>query len=427
MTYQESLDFLYRLQMFGIKLGLENIRTFLSRLGHPESRFKTILVAGTNGKGSTAAALAAILNGSGYRTGLYTSPHLHSFCERVQVDGSTIAEEDVVGLVAEMREKVGDLPLTFFEFTTALALQFFAEQEVDLAVVEVGLGGRLDATNAVKPILSVITPVAVDHEQYLGESLAQIACEKAGIMRTGVPVVIAGQQDEAKRALQGEAKKVGAPLIAFHDDYNVDGYDETFDYRGLSRTLNGLRPGIPGRHQFGNMATALAAAEVLQQLGIDTTDRTMRSGIEQVSWPGRLEWLADGTVLLDGAHNGAGAVALARYLCDREMDKVHWVVGMKADKDFEEILAPLASRAAALYCVAPPVEEAVPVASLCSAAEALGLSAMACSSPEEALQKARAVAGDSGVVLVAGSLFLVAAIREILLREEGRWCDKSGL
>ncbi|NIQ97269.1 MAG: bifunctional folylpolyglutamate synthase/dihydrofolate synthase, partial [Desulfuromonadales bacterium] len=206
MSCQESLDYLYGLQKFGIKLGLENIRTFLSRLGHPEYRFKTVLVAGTNGKGSTASALAEILTRSGYRTGLYTSPHLHSFNERIRIDGAVIPEESVAELVAEMRLQADALPLTFFEFTTALALQFFADNNVDIAVLEVGLGGRYDATNAIKPVLGIIAPVARDHEQYLGSDLAQIAREKAGIMRSGVPVVSAGQDNTVAETLRQEAR-----------------------------------------------------------------------------------------------------------------------------------------------------------------------------------------------------------------------------
>lgn len=425
MTYQESLDYLYGLQKFGVKLGLENIRTFLSRLGHPENRFETVLVAGTNGKGSVAAALAGMLTTSGCRTGLYTSPHLHSFSERIRVDGLAIAENKIAELVADLQPHAGSVPLTFFEFTTALALVFFAEQKVDLAILEVGLGGRLDATNAVTPRLSIITPVSRDHEQHLGSGLDLIAREKAGIMRGSVPVLSARQEPVVQEALTQEAKQLGTSIMACPNEYKLTEHVETFDYHGFGLDLVALKPGIPGRHQFGNMATALAAAEILQQAGFPLTEETMRVGVETVFWPGRLEWMADHSVLLDGAHNGAGATELARYLADQRLDNVHWIVGMKADKNVREILTPLGAQVTAIYCVEPPVEEAVPVAILQSEAERLTGRVSSFSSLEDALRKARTEAGTQGVVLVAGSLFLVSAIRQLLLQEEGRPCDRS--
>ena len=425
MNYQESLDYLYGLQKFGIKLGLENIRTFLSRLDHPERRYRSILVAGTNGKGSIASSLAEMLHRAGYRTGLYTSPHLHSFSERVRVDGTLIPAARVAGLVAEMQSNATGLPLTFFEFTTALALRYFAEQQVDVAVLEVGLGGRLDATNAVEPVLSVIAPIAADHQQHLGESLEEIAREKAGIMRSGVKVVSAAQEPAVMQTLAAEAKRVGAEIIFCGADFGIVPAGEGFEYRGLNEKLNGLRPAIPGRHQFGNMATALAAAESLRATGFKLDAAALRDGVENFSWPGRLEWAADRRVLLDGAHNGAGAQVLAAYLAEQGLDNVHWIVGLKADKNREEILAPILPHAAAVYCVEPPVEAAVPAALLEQTAVRAGVAAQVYPSLAEALRQARAAAGSAGVVLVAGSLFLVAAVREMILTEEGCPCGTS--
>ncbi len=425
MTYQESLDYLYGLQKFGIKLGLENIRTFLSRLGHPENSFKSILIAGTNGKGSTASALAAILTQSGYRTGLYTSPHLHSFSERIRIDGTAIPEARIAELVATMQPYAESIPLTFFEFTTALALHFFAEHNIDIAILEVGLGGRLDATNAVEPILSVIAPVAQDHQQYLGDNIEQIALEKAGIMRAGVPVVSARQQPVVEKVLSDTAKQVGTTLASCGYRFDLIVRRQSFDYIGMQEKLADLRPGIPGQHQFGNMATSLAAAEMLKQFGYDINTAAMRAGIEQLFWPGRLEWMANKACLLDGAHNGAGAKALAVYLAEQGINNVHWIVGVKADKNINEILAPILPHVAAVYCVEPPVEEAVPAAELQTSAAQSGSTAKTFASVADAYQKARQAAGRDGVVLTAGSLFLVAAVRELILQEEGRPCDTS--
>lgn len=421
MTYQESLDYLYGLQKFGIKLGLENIRTFLSLLGHPERNFKTILVAGTNGKGSIAATLAEILTRSGCRTGLYTSPHLHSFSERIRVDGVSITDERIAEMVAAMRPQGKSIPLTFFEFTTALALQYFADQAVEVAILEVGLGGRLDATNAVEPILSIIAPIAKDHEQHLGTELAQIAREKAGIMRGGLSVITSRQDRQVADSLSQEARKIAATIISCPADFTLTPHAESFDYHGIKMNMSSLQPAIAGHHQYNNMATALAAAEILQQAGLPLTPEAMRAGVEKVAWPGRLEWLANRSILLDGAHNGAGAQVLADYLADRGLDNVHWIVGLKADKNSEEIFAPIVPHAAAIYCVEPPVEEAMPLQVLQSVAERQQCPSAAFASVAEALRKARAAAGDKAIVLVAGSLFLVAAVREIvLLREESR-------
>jgi dihydrofolate synthase/folylpolyglutamate synthase len=198
-----------------------------------------------------------------------------------------------------------------------------------------------------------------------------------------------------------------------------------FDYLGMNASLPALQPAVPGRHQFDNMATALAAAEALRDIGFNISSEAMREGVENFSWPGRLEWLADRHVLLDGAHNGAGARALASYLAEQEIENVHWIVGLKADKNMEEILAPILPRCAAVYCVEPPVEEAVPAGRLCSVANGSGARAVSFVAPEEAWAQARCAAGDDGIILVAGSLFLVAVLREMILREEGRPCGNS--
>ena len=424
MTYQESLDYLYGLQKFGIKLGLENIRTFLSLLGHPEKEFKTVLVAGTNGKGSVASALAEMTRRSGIRTGLYTSPHLHSFSERIRVDGAMIPEEGIARLVAEMRPLAASLSLTFFEFTTALALVYFAGQGVELAILEVGLGGRLDSTNAVDPVLSVITPIANDHQEHLGDTLAQISREKAGIMRAGIPVVSSRQCREVSEALNREAERVGTTVLMSPDDFDYSEQGDAFDYHGIHLVIPGVRPGVEGRHQFGNMTTALAAAEMLGDAGFPVTGETMQAGVESMTWPGRLEWFHDRSVLLDGAHNGAAANVLARYLGEQGIRNVRWIVGMKADKNVREILAPIAPYAAEIYSVEPPVEEAVPVEVLRSEADRIGCPARSFATPENALRTALEESEEKGIILVAGSLFLVSAIRELLLREGDRSCGE---
>jgi dihydrofolate synthase/folylpolyglutamate synthase len=418
MADRASLDYLYSLQTFGIKLGLDNIRTLLERLGHPEQDYPCVLVAGTNGKGSTSATLATITTVSGLRTGLYTSPHLHCFSERVQIDGVAITLDAVDQLVDELRIVGQGLPLTFFEFTTALALEHFRRQQVALAVLEVGMGGRLDATNAVFPCLSVITPIARDHEAWLGETLTAIAGEKAGILRPGVPAVISRQEPEAETALLAAASSIAAPRYQGGVDFSLKaGVAGTCAYRGLDTTLDNLHPALSGRHQLVNMETALAAAELLRRQGLPLPDSALSRGVATVHWPGRLEWRTH-CLLLDGAHNGAGASTLADYLADAGIKRVHWVVGVKQGKDLTAILAPVLPFTVAAYCVAPPIEAAVPPEEIAAAVLESGVPARVWPTPLAALAAARSACGEGEIVLVAGSLFLVAAIPALAGLEE---------
>ncbi len=420
MTGRKSLDYLYGLQTFGIKLGLNNIRTLHTRLGSPSDQYRTVLIAGTNGKGSTASTLAEILRQGGVKTGLYTSPHLHCFTERIRIDGTPVEFDILEPLIDELRQIGSDLPLTFFEFTTALALEIFRRNRVEVAILEVGMGGCLDATNVVSPSLCVVTPIAFDHQAYLGSSLEAIAGEKAGIMRNGVPVVLSKQQPESLTALREAAKKCGAePVVAGVDfTYSSDGH--RMDYRGLDCSLDDLRPALAGAHQQANMAVALAASEILRRQGVALQDDHLADGIASVFWPGRLEWSgSDPKVLLDGAHNGAGATALAEYLADSGYRRVHWLVGMKKDKSILDIIQPLLGFAVALYCVEPPIEEALPVTELVRLASDAGVSSIvSCATVEEGVAAARNACSADEIVLVAGSLFLVAAVRELLEREK---------
>jgi dihydrofolate synthase/folylpolyglutamate synthase len=418
MTGRKSLDYLYGLQTFGIKLGLENIRTLHARLGFPSSFYRTVLVAGTNGKGSTAATLAEILRQGGVRTGLYTSPHLHCFTERIRVDGLPVGFDILEPLIDELRRVGTDIPLTFFELTTALALESFRRSKVEIAIMEIGMGGRLDATNVVSPSLSIITPIALDHQAHLGSTLEVIAREKAGIMRKGVPVVISGQQTRALQTLLDAAKSCGAEPFVAGSNFSSSMNAEQLQYRGLDVVLDNLRPALVGAHQRDNMCVALAAAEILRRKGVKLTDTALVDGIASVSWPGRLEWSgAKPQVLLDGAHNGAGARALAEYLITSGYNRVHWLVGMKSDKAMLDILQPLLKLAVCVYCVEPPIEEPIPAIDLARAASEVNLSAQVCESIEAGLKHARDACSAGEIVLVAGSLFLVAAAREILERE----------
>ena len=416
MDYRQTLDYLYGLQRFGIKLGLENIRTLLARLGHPEAGYRTAHVAGTNGKGSACATLAAILGRGANRVGLYTSPHLHSFTERIRVDGEPIAEEEVVALTRLLRPLADDVPITFFEFTTALALLHFQRQKVDIAVLEVGMGGRLDATNVVMPQVTVITPVCFDHAEHLGADLAAIAAEKGGIIKSGVPLVLGRQEPAAEKVLTTIAAELQAPLLRLGRDFSVSTTAGGFSFRGLGLALEGLRPGLEGEHQHENLALALAAAALLRHQGEKVTPTSLRDGVAAVRWPGRLEWWDDQRqILLDGAHNEGGARVLAAYLAQRVSAGVRWVVGLKGDKRPADILGPILPRVCALYGTEPPVETSIPATTLVAAGMAAGVPSRAFATPQEAFAAALADCRQGEIVLVAGSLYLVAAARQFLM------------
>lgn len=417
MDYQASLDYLYGLQRFGIKLGLENIRELLARLGHPERSFKIIHVAGTNGKGSVCATLAEILRQGGYATGRYTSPHLHSFTERIQVNGEPISEARVAELTEEIRAVAEGIPVTFFEFTTALALLYFARHEVEWVVLEVGMGGRLDATNAVTPELCLITPICLDHAEHLGSDLAAIAGEKAGILKPGVPVVIGRQPPAALQVLLERAAALQAPVTLLGRELQTSSQGDRWSYHGRNWQLAGLEAGLLGAHQLDNLALAVAGLELLRSAGLLLSEAALRRGLALVRWPGRLEWWQGGReVLLDGAHNEGGARVLADYLRTLDCRGIHWVVGLKGDKRPADLLQPLLPLVSALYCTVPPVDTAVPPGQLAALGVAAGLPAASYPDTEAALAAALAARQPGDVVLVAGSLFLVAAAREALLR-----------
>ena len=362
MTYPDTIDYLYGIRLFGQKLGLETMQYLLRLMGNPQHSLRFIHIAGTNGKGSVAAMLHAVLSRAGYKTGLYTSPHLVSFCERFQINGQPIAEADVVRLVEQLKpllETVAAHPEfhapTFFEAVTATALQHFHEQKVDVIVWETGLGGRLDATNVVKPLASVITNIAFDHTQYLGETLPQIAMEKCGIIKPGVPVVTAAVAEEVLHVIRATATAQACSLTTVGRDVHVNRLSE--DEQGQRVVLNSTRHDygvvtIPllGAHQTINCATAVAA---LEASGLPITPQQITEGLAQTTWPGRFQIVGHHpTIVLDGAHNAAAAERLAATLRERcTGQKLTLILGVLRDKNYDQmcqILAPLAER---IHCV----------------------------------------------------------------------------
>jgi len=417
MTYEETLAHIYGLRRFGIKPGLGRVSSLLERVGNPHERLRVVHVAGTNGKGSTAAFLASILTAGESRTGLFTSPHLTRFTERIRINGAEIAEDAVCRLAAQVMSAAPE-GTTFFEMVTAMALLHFAEAQVDIAILEAGMGGGSDATSAAAGILSVITPVAIDHCQWLGDSLAAIAREKSGIIRPGRPVVLANQQSEAFAVITEHACRLNSPLVRFGADFSATWGDDGLDYRGMGRTLSGLTPGIGGRYQAVNAATALAAAELLSAEGQPLRDEVLRAGIAQARWPGRMEYFAGSpAIILDGAHNPAGAQALAESLAHVPRRRLIVVAGIMGDKDREGILAPLLPLAHEVVAVTPTVERGLPSAELAAFCRQRGVSAADGGTVVDGIAMARSRAGSGDLILVCGSLFTVGEARSALLAQ----------
>ena len=414
MTHRESLEYLYGLQRFGIKLGLANVQGLLTRAGEPQQGVNLVHVAGTNGKGSVCVTLAALLQKAGHRTGLYTSPHLHDFNERIRVDGVTISDEEIVSLTEELRRLCGDdIPATFFEFTTAMALCHFRDAQVSWGVLETGMGGRLDATNAVLPRVTIITSIALDHAEHLGGTLSEIAQEKAGIIKPGVPVITAAHVPEVLDVLEMQAAQLQAPLYVLGRHFHLERETTGLRYQGLRCVYDGLPMPLGGDHQYENLALALAACEIAGVLaGLDCSD--VAEALANVSWPGRLEWWAgERQVLLDGAHNVAGCRALARYLEQQSLSQVTLLFGAKADKVAADMLAELLPYAGEVLLAQPPVDAAAELAPLAEQVRQTGLSVICCDNLDS-VRSSLLERNPDNVLVVAGSLFLVAAVREML-------------
>jgi len=429
MSYLQSVEFLYGLQKHGIKPGLEAIQALLDRLDHPERRYPSLHIGGTNGKGSTAAMAASMLQAAGYRVGLYTSPHLVDFRERILVNGTMISEERVADLTDRVRAVCGEShEPTFFEFTTAMAFQHFADAGIDVAVVEVGLGGRFDATNVLAPVAIAITNVALDHQEYLGETIGEIAYEKAGIIKSGVPVVIGRVSSEAVTVLSRVAGERGAPLSRLHGDFKVSGKSPArFQYEGLKESYDELPCPLAGRHQLDNAACALALLEAASERGLPVSEEAVREGLRTVRWGGRLETVESRPqFVLDGAHNPDAAAVVAEYVADirqkRSGSRVVLVWGMMRDKDCEGFLDHLLPHVDEVIVTQARVPRAASAQELDASLRARGRTASVVPDPADAISLARRLAAPDDLILVTGSLMLVGETQAIL-----RGCGLSPL
>ena len=403
----DPLSYLFSLEQFGIKLGLDNIRTLLARLGNPQRAFRSIHIAGTNGKGSVTAMVDAVLRRAGHRSSRYTSPHLVDLSERFVIDGRPVTADDLRRSAADVRASIEALIAegtlsgqpTFFEATTAMAFDLFRNARVEFAVVEVGLGGRLDSTNVIDPVVTAITSIDFDHQKYLGDTLAEIAAEKAGIIKPGVPVIVGRMTPEAYDVIARIAGERKAALIPA---------DNT------PAAYGSIRVGLRGEHQVANANVAIGILESIERLGVVIGKQAIVDGLAKVDWPGRLDHrtLPDGReIVLDAAHNPAGARALASYLRSLGGDKPTLVFGAMRDKDVDGMLMALLPQIGRVLVTKPSNARAADPDELVARIRALApsLQVDVVASPHDAVS----VATHSSVLtVVAGSIFLLGDIMQ---------------
>lgn len=435
MNYEAAVRYLLSLgrelaaptQAAAAKFDLENITILAERLGRPDRAYPIAHIAGTNGKGSTAAFLESILRHAGFRTGLNTSPHLEKINERIRVTGEEISDdafaETFTRIQALNEELLGAGKLrahpTYFECVTAMAFECFARERVDFGVFEVGLGGRLDATNILTPVVTIITRVDFDHENFLGHSLAEIAAEKAGILKHGVPVVLAEQRTEALDVIRARAGEFGCPIIETGTAFRIEkewmenGCSRAIVIENASRWQIELAPRLPGRFQIQNSLNAVAAVRYLQKRGYRISDDAVARGISQAVWPGRLEKLQSGPDLyLDGAHNPSAARELATFLEQNLAGRKIWLVfGALRDKAVDEIAGVLFPDTAEVIFTQPRTTRAISVSQLAEITAHHAAHFAVIPEPEAALEYALDRAAASDAVIVAGSLYLVGQLR----------------
>ncbi|RVT99827.1 bifunctional folylpolyglutamate synthase/dihydrofolate synthase [Mucilaginibacter limnophilus] len=443
MDYKTTLDYLYsQLPMFtrvgasAIKNNLDNTLALCDVLDNPQYKFKSVHIAGTNGKGSTSHMLASILQTAGYKTGLYTSPHLKDFRERIRINGQMISEETVIDFVAKHKEAFESIEPSFFEMTVALAFDDFAVEEVDIAIIEVGLGGRLDSTNVITPLLSVITNIGWDHMNMLGDTLPKIAVEKAGIIKPSIPVIISEKQHEVADVFIQKAEQVNAPITFAEDEWRVE---ESIDDSPLTiensspssighglwtknltatrlapSTLLPIQADLTGTYQLKNIKGVLCAVDELRRQGFTITDEHIQTALRQVKaltgLHGRWEVLSQSPLTIcDTGHNPDGIQEVLKNIASVEYSQLHFVIGMVNDKDITKVLSVLPTDAVYYFCK-PDIPRGLEAESLKEQAESFGLKGKTYPSVKKALQAAQSAATSNDLVFAGGSTFVVAEI-----------------
>jgi len=408
------LDYLYGLTLHGIKLGLNNIRAMLNAVGNPQDRYPTLHITGTNGKGSTIALLDAMLRAAGYRTGRFTSPHLIRLNERFQIDGVPISDDVLLDNIACFRAiaERRNHPPTFFELNTAIAFRCFHQARVDVALIEVGMGGRLDSTNVIHPLISAITNIDLEHTQYLGDTLEEIAYEKGGIIKEGVPVVITETRAAPLNVLLACARQAKAPAQVIRRDFQTAlrgrAFDQRFDFEGLGLALDNVPLALNGEHQAANAAAATAIAALCMPHFSRLDASAIQRGLRSARWPCRLEQvMASPPVIIDVAHNPAGAARLAQAL-----ERCVTILAVSSDKDIAGMLAVLAPITSMFVLTSYEGTRALPLSQLAEAAS--GYPHRVAGSTEEALAIAFPMASADCPLLITGSIYLAGEARQLL-------------
>lgn len=432
MNYPEALEFLTNLTKFGMNFGLARIQRLLELVGNPHQQLAVIHIGGTNGKGSVACIMASILRKSGFHTALFTSPHLHSYTERFLIDGIPISENELAGLLTELRPHLeamvaeGNEQPTEFEVLTACAFLCFCRHQVDYAVIEVGLGGAIDSTNVVGPLVAVITNVAMDHMDYLGSTVEEIARVKAGIIKSGRPAVTASTDSRVLPILAAQAQAVGAELyqVQKHASWQIQGWtprEQTIDVQVDGQAYPGLRLPLLGEHQALNLATALVA---LRRLPIEVSPEAIYQGVREVRWPARLEFIPDPqgySFLIDAAHNTSGAQSLGSALSKYfPRQRLIMVIGMLADKEREKVVGLLAPLGDAIIVTKPNSYRAgdwMRLAEMAKAEARSGTPVYTIADITQAVDRARALAGPGDLIVITGSFYMVADARAHVLKQ----------
>lgn len=426
--YAESMQYLANLTTFGMNFGLGRIQELLKRLGNPERALRVVHVGGTNGKGSTTVMIARILQEAGYKVGVFTSPHMHDYRERMVINGQMIPKDKVISVITRVRPHLkamiteGFEHPTEFEVSTALALLYFAEESVDYAIIEVGLGGAIDSTNVVTPLVSVITNVGMDHMDYLGSDVVSIAKVKAGIIKPNSVVVTASENPDVLEVLREQAKAMGVPLWLVGEDVHWESessgeLEQEFDLVGLHSTYLKLRLPLVGLHQLRNAATAVTVCEVLQhEYGVKIPREAIYTGLGAVEWFGRLELLSlNPKILLDGAHNVDGAKALSQALPLYERDRLILCLGMLADKERETVVTMLVPLADEIIITRPDSPRAGDWRALGTLAEQYGRPVTCVENPKDAVLFALQRLGENDMLCVTGSIYMLAEARQALI------------
>jgi dihydrofolate synthase / folylpolyglutamate synthase len=429
MTYQETLDFLFNaLPMFqrvgsaAFKKDLSNTQALCALLGHPENKIKTVHVAGTNGKGSTSHAICSVLMEAGYQVGLYTSPHLKSFTERIKINGKEIPEKDVVDFVEKNRTFLEDLKPSFFEMTVAMAFWFFEKEEVDIAVIEVGMGGRLDSTNVIVPEVAVITNIGFDHMQFLGDTLEKISEEKAGIIKADIPVVISSKQTETTPVFLNKAKSSHSPIFFAEDEYAVKKIGKSESGKNLfkiqvSDKILFYELDLLGNYQGRNLPGILSTLDILREKNWKISNENISKGLSKVKLntglKGRWDILGESPwVICDTGHNEDGIRYIVEQISEYPYKNLFVVLGMVNDKDITKILCLLPKNAHYIFCQAN-IPRALDAMELAKKAGELGLKGDIVRDVNEALLLARKKAGKEDFIFIGGSTFVVAEINEL--------------